>query len=113
METTPTPSDRKPKGKGPWKGLGLGALGLGLACVGCCLAPLAGVFLATSVGAGIAGVFSSRPVLAGILGGTLALLAYLVWKSRRAACCSTPGAGCGENACGVRNPEADATGGRV
>lgn len=113
METLHSLSRLKPESKGPWKGLGLGALGLGFACIGCCLAPLAGVFLATGAGAGIAGLFFSNPLLLGILGGTLALLGFWVWKSRQVSCCTSGGAGCGNRGCGIRKPEAETKGAGV
>jgi hypothetical protein len=106
-------SSGKPKRKSIWKGLGLGALGLVLACVGCCIAPLIGVFFTTSAGAGIAGMLSSRALLFGSLGGGFAILVYVAWKSRQISCCSSPGSACGNKGCGVPDSQVSSENARI
>lgn len=92
------------------KGLGLGMLGLGAACLGCCLAPLAGVAIAAGTGTGLAAALPGlwMPVLAGV--AVLGAIAYL--RRRKVACCPDPASGCSTSRCAARPPDS-ANGGRV
>lgn len=96
--------------RGNGGGLGLGILGLGAACLGCCLAPLLGIFLATGAGASMAAMLSSRPVLVGILGGTLVLGVAWLWMLRKKSCCSNPGVGCSETQCQIHPADSGSKG---
>ncbi len=84
-----------------WKGLGLGASALGLACLGCCLAPILGIFLTAGTGAVLAGSLRSW-VLPAILGSlTLAMLIFLTRKTWRISCCPSPDSDCRTGSCGI------------
>lgn len=84
-----------------WKGLGLGASSLGLACLGCCLAPILGIFLTAGTGAVLAGFFRSWVSLAILSCLALAMLIFLTRKAWRISCCSSPGSDCRTESCGI------------
>lgn len=82
----------KLKTGGVWGG---GILGLGiLACLGCCLAPIAGVLAAGGIGLTVAGISRSLPwiLVAGFVVAGAVL--YLAKRSKAAASCGNPDCEC-------------------
>lgn len=77
------------------RALGGGILGLGmLACLGCCLAPIAGVLAAGGIGLTVAGISRSLPwiLIAGFVVAGAVL--FLAKRSKAAASCGNPDCEC-------------------
>lgn len=73
------------------KKTGIAASLVGLACVACCAFPIAGIFAAGSIAAGIEAFFCESagwilPALS--IGGAAGLLGYILMKRRKTQSCS-------------------------